>query len=92
VNKQACHIEEGCVGEGGSSHCIQHHAAPMSTGFKVGGSGSSDADYELRDGIEMEESRPDNSKEVVIEAQMLMQQNRYGPQICTWSRAGFSCQ
>ena len=44
---------------------MQHHAAPMSAGFKVGGSGSSDADCELRDGIEMEESRPDNSKKLV---------------------------
>ena len=44
---------------------MQHHAAPMSPGFKVGGSGSSDADDGLRDGIEMEESRPDNLKEVV---------------------------
>jgi hypothetical protein len=35
--------------------CMQDHAAPMSAGFKVGGRGSSDADYGLRDGIEMEE-------------------------------------
>ncbi len=35
-----------------------HHAAPMSAGFKVGGRGRSDADDGLRDGIEMEESRP----------------------------------
>jgi len=45
--------------------CMGHHAAPMSAGFKVGGRGSSDADDGLRDGIEMEESRPDNSKEIV---------------------------
>ncbi len=35
--------------------CMRDHAAPMSGGFKVGGRGSSDADYGLRDGIEMEE-------------------------------------
>jgi len=35
--------------------CVRDHAAPMSAGFKVGGSGSSDADDGLRDGIEMEE-------------------------------------
>jgi hypothetical protein len=33
----------------------------MSAGFKGGGRGSSDADYGLRDGIEMEENK---SKEV----------------------------
>ncbi len=66
MNKQACHVEEGCVGEEGSNSVYAASCgAHERWGFKVGGSGSSDAGDGLRDGIEMEESRPDNSKEVV---------------------------
>jgi len=47
----AYHVEEGCVGEEGSSPVY----ARMDAKFKVGGRGTSDADDGLHGGIKMQE-------------------------------------
>ena len=60
-DKSAYHVEEGCVGEEGSSPMY----ARMDARFKVGGRGSSDADDGLHGGIKMQEIRPANSEDVV---------------------------
>ena len=54
-------VEEGCVGEEGSSPVYAH----MDARFKVGGRGTSDADDGLHGGIKMQEIRPANSEDVV---------------------------
>ena len=58
----AYHVEEGCVGEEGSSPVY----ARMDARFKVGGRGTSDADDGLHGGINMQEIRPANSENVVL--------------------------
>ena len=58
----ACHVEEGCVGEEGSSPVY----ACMDARFKVGRRGTSDADDRLHGSINMVEIRPANSEDVVL--------------------------
>jgi hypothetical protein len=60
-DESAYHVEEGCVGEEGSSPIY----ARMDARFKVGGRGSSDADDGLHGSIKMQEIRPANSEDVV---------------------------
>ena len=54
-------VEEGCVGEEGSSPVY----ARTDARFKFGGRGTSDADDGLHGGIKMQEIRPANSEDVV---------------------------
>jgi hypothetical protein len=58
----ACHVEECCVCEEGSSPVY----ARMDAWFKVGGCGTSDADDGLHGGIKMQEIRPANSVDIVL--------------------------
>jgi len=59
--ESAYDVEEGCVGEEGSSPVY----ACMDARFKVGGRGTGGADDGLHGGIKKQEIRPANSEDVV---------------------------